>query len=177
MADNKILKIYEDLPPWSRGVVGVTAALGIGFIIYTTYTKIRDRINLQDAKKLSDVADSELKTLASKGVKPTLTQSQVEAMCLKLVEAMNGCGTDEKMIKQVFESLSNKADLLMLIKIFDVRYYTPCAADQPISYIKWQFNDKSFGGNLATWMSYDLSSSNISDINAILQKKKIDYKF
>jgi len=58
-----------------------------------------------------------------------------------------------------------------------VQYYRPCAASQPISYIRWQLDSSAFGGDLATWLSYDLSSSDIADINQILSERGTDFQF
>lgn len=177
MAKLNIQKNYDSLPPWAKGVVGVIVIGGIAAIGYTLYTKIRDRARLQEAMKVGDFAEKELLELAKKGIKPTLTKTQLESDSLKLQEAMNGCGTTTSQIYQVFEGLKNKADVLALISVFSLRYYRPCAVSSPISYAIWLRNERAYGGNLPVWLSYDLSSSEIEKINTILSDKGIEYKF
>jgi hypothetical protein len=94
-----------------------------------------------------------------------------------LILALDGCGTDEQSVYNVFEAMKNKADVLKLISKFNVRFYQPCAATSPISYTKWLYDNESFGGSLATWLQYDLTNSEILKINTILSKKGIDFKF
>ena len=177
MANFNIQKSYDGLPSWAKGIVGVIVVGGVAIIGYTIYTKIRDKVRLQDAMKVSGFAETELKELMKKGIKPTLSKSQIEGMILKLEEAMNGCGTTTDQIYQVFGELNNKADVLALIVAFEVRYYRPCAISSPISYAIWLKNERAYGGNLNSWLSYDLSSSEIQKINSILATKNIDYKF
>lgn len=177
MAKMSIQKSYDSLPPWARGVVGVIIVGGVAVIGYTLYTKIRDRARLQESLKLGDFAEKELLELAKKGIKATLTKTQLESLSLKLQEAMDGCGTSTTQVNQVFEELKNKADVLSLISVFSVRYYRPCAISSPISYALWLRNERAYGGNLPVWLTYDLSSSEIDKINSILASKGIDFKF
>ena len=90
---------------------------------------------------------------------------------------MNGCGTDEDAVFSVFASLGNTADLLRLIMLFGVRFYEPCAATSPISYLHWQFDDEAYGGDLPTWLTFDFSASDIEAINEILAGKGINIQF
>jgi hypothetical protein len=73
--------------------------------------------------------------------------------------------------------MNNKTDVLKLIEVFGVRYYRPCPATDPLSYTRYIFDQKIFGGNIQTWLQYDLSSSEIENINNILKGKNIDFKF
>jgi hypothetical protein len=61
--------------------------------------------------------------------------------------------------------------------MWGVQYYEPCAASQPISYTRWMWNDKTFGGSISAWLNYDLSTSEINKINVMLQSKGIKHKF
>lgn len=168
---------YKGLPPWAKGVVIVGAGTALYFAGLSIYRNAKKKKDLKDANKAGEAAQKELGELASKGVKPTLPDSQFQALCESLVQAMNGCGTDEDMIYNVFKQMKNEADIRKLIASFGVRYYQPCAADQPISYTKWLWNDKSYGGGLPSWLSYDLSSSEVQKINSILKTNGINYSF
>lgn len=173
----KVYDYYKDLPPWAKGVVSVGSIAIIGFIVYNGFKKIKQKKSLSDALGVSRDAKEEARLLQIRGIKASYTQTQYESFALKLVEAMNGCGTSINSVNQVFESMVNKTDVLRLIEVFGVRYYRPCAATQPISYVRYMNDEKTFGGNIQTWMQYDLSSREIENINNTLKNKNIDFKF
>jgi hypothetical protein len=174
---NKIKGFYSELPPWGKGAIAVGGVVIVGFIIYTTYSRVRRRSALKEANVISDKAKEELVALQSKGIRPSYTPSQYESYSIRLAEAMNDCGTSEDSVFDVFNAMKNKADVLSLINAFGVRSYRPCAASQPISYTRYLFNSDAFGGTLPTWLEYDLSASDKEKINKILSSKKIDFQF
>ena len=71
--------------------------------------------------------------------------------------------------------MKNEVDIRKLVYIFGVRYYMPCSVSSPISYSKWLWNDKSFGGGISVWLGYDLTASEINKVNSILSTNGIDY--
>lgn len=170
-------KYYSDLPSWAKGVVSVGGIAIVGFVIWNAYKKVKDKKNLQDALLVAKDAKAEAQILQSKGIKASYTQTQYEAFSLKLVEAMNGCGTSIGSVNSVFEAMKNKTDVLRLIEVFGVRYYRPCPATDPLSYARYMYDQNIFGGNLQTWIEYDLSSKEVSNVNNILSAKNIDFKF
>ena len=174
------MKLYEDykqLPPWSKGVVGVIVIGGSAIAVWAVVRGINKRKELNQANQAAVAASSELQALKARGINPTMDISEFEVLSQKLVQAMNGCGTDTSLVYDVFRAIKNDADIRQLITTFAVRYYQPCAATQPISYIRWQFNDQAFGGGLPTFLSYKLSSSDIGKINDILKSNKVNYAF
>ena len=168
---------YNNLPDWAKGAVAVGGLLIVGIFGYKIYQDVKRKRDLKEANQAADEADKELSKLSIQGVKPTISISQATTLAQSLVQAMNGCGTDEKKMYGVFDQLKNDADVYLLIKQFGVRYYTPCAATNPVSYAKYLYNDKSFGGDIGTWMGYDLTGAEIQKINSILAKKKILFRF
>jgi hypothetical protein len=58
-----------------------------------------------------------------------------------------------------------------------VQYYQPCVWSSPVSYAIWQANDRAYGGDLATWLSYDLGTTEISNINSILKANGLGFQF
>jgi hypothetical protein len=177
MAINKTSNFYNSLPPWSRGIVVVIGVSGIALLTYSVYKNLKAKKERDEANKQAEQAKLEFKELKKTGIVPTYSASQYEGFAQKLVQAMDSCGTSESSIYSVFQSMKNKADVLSLITAFSVRYYTPCSATNPISYAQYIFNNKAFGGSLATWLEYDLTNSEIAKINKILEEKNIDYKF
>jgi hypothetical protein len=172
-----LAKSYNELPSWSKGVVAVGGVAILAFIVWNAYRKIKDIKSLQEALSVSKDAKEEANILQRKGIKASYSPTQYESFALKLVEAMNGCGTNLDSVKSVFESMKNKTDVLRLIETFGVRYYRPCPATDPVSYARYMYDEKTFGGNIQTWLQYDLSQSEIRSINTILSSKNIDFKF
>jgi hypothetical protein len=171
------MKFYNDLPNWAKGVIAVGGVAIIGIFGFKIYQDIKRKKDLKQAGQSADEANTELQNLNKQGINPTITTTQATNFASTLVQAMNGCGTDENMINSVFLKMKNDADVYLLIKQFGVRYYTPCPASNPISYGKFLLNEKSFGGDLGTWLSYDLTASEIKKINTILTNNKIKYQF
>lgn len=165
---------YYEKQPGAVKVIVVAGLAGIGYLIYRSIKNAQEKSQASQAAKN---ADKELAALAALGVYPSYNLSQFDVFVNTLVQAMTGCATDEDMIYGVFRQLKNEADIRQLIKSFSVQYYQPCAWTSPVSYAIWQFNDHAYGGDLATWLGYDLSSGEISKINSILSGNGISYTF
>lgn len=165
---------YYASQPGTVKVIIVGAAAALGYVAYRNIKRAKDEA---DAKRTADAAASELAQLANQGMTASYSDSEFEVFSAKLVEAMNGCGTDENQVYAVFEALRNNADILKLITVFGLRYYQPCAADEPLSYLRWQFDDKAFGGDLSHWIAFDLSQTEIAHINETLRNSGINYQF
>lgn len=169
--------VYERYYERQPSAVKVIVVAGLGLLGYSLYRTIKRNRDERDASQAAAAAASEIQALINAGIQPSYSDSEYSNFTHALVEAMNGCGTDEDSIFRVFQAMRNDIDIRKLIIAFGVQYYQPCAASSPISYAMWQLNDKSYGGDLATWLSYDLNSSDISAINNILSERGIDYQF
>jgi hypothetical protein len=168
---------FENLPSWSRGVISIVGVGAVAFIGYQIYVTLKNKQDLAKNLEAQKLADKEISDLKKNGIVPSLSPTQFEVFSAKISEAINGCGTDEDAIYQVFNSLKNRADILSLISAFGIRYYRPCAGTDPISYTRWMINNNTFGGDLSTLLSYDLDSTEIAKINNILKAKNIDFTF
>lgn len=169
--------VYERYYERQPAAVKVIAVAGVALLGYSVYRSWKRNQDLRDANKAAELANLELQQLAAQGIHPTLSNLQFENFSQTILEAVNGCGTDEDAIFNVFGQLGNEADIRKLISVFGVRYYRPCAASDPISYSIWLANDQAFGGTLVTLLYYDLSDSDIGEINSILSRKGIDFRF
>ncbi len=174
---NKLIDYYKDLPTWSKGVVAVGGLAVVVVVGYTVYRKIKINWDLKKNLEESNSASNDLKDLENKGIKPSLSNSQIMTIINSLKEAMSGCGTNEQRVYDNFSKLNNDADVLLLLKLWKVQYYEPCNITHPISYTRWMFNDKSFGGNLSEFLNYDMTTSEITKINSIFAKKGIKHRF
>ena len=129
------------------------------------------------ANAAGQLASTELKQLAAQGITPTYGDSQFAVFVDQLVQAMTGCATDEAAVYNVFRAMKNEADIRKLVTQFGVQYYQPCVWTSPISYAHWQINDQAYGGGLSTWLGYDLTATEVSNINGILKANGINYQF
>lgn len=177
MGSNKFQPFASDQPGWARGLINVVVIGGIAYIGWQWYQAEKKKKDLENANQSGAEADRELQALAAKGIFPNYDNSQYHVFSEALVQAMNGCGTDENVIMNVFRNMGNDADVLMLIKIFGVRFYEPCGWANPIAAAEWRINPEAYGGSLATWLNYDLSASDIGSINNILSQRGIAYRF
>jgi hypothetical protein len=174
---NKVFDYYKELPSWAKGAVVVGGIAISYFVISRTISRIRKAKDIKDVQRETNFANQDLLELARKGIKPTIDRTQMEIIIKSLEDAMNGCGANQTRIENAFKKLNNEADLKMLIRDFGVRYYTPCAISSPISYAIYLTDNKHFGGTVATWLNYDLGTSDVNKINKILADKKINFKF
>lgn len=174
---NKVYDYYNGLPAWAKGIT-VVGVLGITYIIGSKiYKAISEKAKNKNILEESISAGEDLQDLQQQGINPTLSETQIDSIINSLEESMNDCGTDETAIYNQFKILNNIADVYLLIKKWGIRYYRPCAAYQPISYAKWLIDEKAFGNNLSSWLTYELSASEITKINNIFSEKGIDFKF
>lgn len=169
--------VYEKYYERQPAAVKVIAVAGVALLGYTLYRKFKNEADIKEANQAANLAAGELAQLAQQGVRPTLSLSQFENFSQTIVTAIDGCGTDEDAIYNVFEQLNNDADIRQLIMTFGVRYTQPCAATAPISYSIWLVNDKAFGGPLGAFLRYDLSDTEIGHVNSILRGRGINYQF
>jgi len=175
--ENKVYTYYKELPQWAKGVV-IVGVLGATYILISqTIKRFRDAADIRAAMEESNLAAEELKKLQAQGVNPTLTSLQIDVIIKSLEDAMNDCGTNEERVYDAFKKLNNQADLTLLVKNWAVRYYRPCAASEPISFGKYLWDNKSFGGGISTWLNFDLDASEIKKVNKILSDKRIDFQF
>jgi hypothetical protein len=97
----------------------------------------------------------------------TYPASQFYGWANRLENAMFDIGTDENAIFEVFGSLRTNGDFIALKRAFGVREYSGGFLPGFVS------PDLGLDG----WIQQELDGSEISEINAILQRKGITYKF
>jgi hypothetical protein len=98
---------------------------------------------------------------------PSYLPSQFYAFANRLEQAMFDIGTDEDAIFAVFNSLNNNADFLALKTAFGVRNYTG-------GFVPGFLSDNL---TLDGWISQELNSGEIQEINDSLANKGITYRF
>lgn len=166
-------KYYERQPP----AVKIIVAAGLGLLGYSAYRAIKRNQEKNEALQAANAAAAELAQLQAQGIRPSYTTGQFQTWVNALTTAMNGCGTDEQVIYDVFDWMENEADVRMLITTFGLRYIEPCGWHSPVEYLVYSVNDKAYGGDLSTWLRYELSSSEIAKVNSILKGRGITFQF
>lgn len=130
-------------------IAAIVIAIAI-FLIVKLKGGVKSIVNDDKNNKLIDEINKEQNTDDI-----TLTQLQFNAYASSLKKALQGLGTDEKKIYNVFQQMNTRSDVLQLIKTFGV-------VD---------------GENLNEWLNDDLNAKEIDKINQILAEKGINYKF
>jgi len=118
-------------------------------------------------RKKSDVMEEQALQQEGSSNNPTYPASQFYGWANRLENAMFDIGTDENAIFEVFGSLRTNGDFIKLKQAFGVREYTG-------GYLPG-FVSPDLG--LDGWIQQELDGSEISELNAILQRKGITYRF
>jgi hypothetical protein len=158
-------KYYNELPPWGKAAT----IIGIGAAAYFIYQKVSDSVSKKNAileakKTLSDI-NSEIKVLNNKGMKPNYSDSQYKLWADRAFVCYSGWGTCRG--DTIFVNMKNDYDVLKLIEAFGIRTI-PSGRLNPAP---------DFTGNLPQVMSDELSTSDIAQINKVLEKNGVTYKF
>lgn len=118
-------------------------------------------------RKKSEVAEEQALQQEGSSSAPTYPASQFYGWANRLENAMFDIGTDENAIFEVFGSLRTNGDFIKLKQAFGIREYSG-------GYLPG-FVSPDLG--LDGWIQQELDGSEISELNAILQRKGITYRF
>lgn len=158
-------KIYNDAPPIGKIIILLMVCV-LAYVIYKVIAKITAKKDTSE--NALDASTTEISILSQSGEQPTYSNTNYIAWSDRLQEAMNGVGTDEEAIKDVFHFMQNKTDVLKLVKAFGIRDYTDD------KFLIWNVKPM----NLNEWISAELDATEISDlINKQLTAKQINYQF
>jgi hypothetical protein len=112
--------------PVPAKIVLTLAGSGAGYLIGTKFTKFTTSRDSEDTvNSASSEVDKILK--ANKNLPPSeqklasYTPTQMKSFANKLFKAMDGMGTDEDAVTDVFKAMNNDLDLLLLIEAFGVK--------------------------------------------------------
>lgn len=170
-------KVTSGMTPTTKGIFNIVLLGGAGVAAYLIYRSAKKKQDEAKASQAAAIAAGEISQLNQQGIVQSYSDSEFANFVHTLVQAMNGCGTDEQSVYSVFQKLRNDVDIRKLITAFGVQYYEPCAASQPLSYLRWQWDSEAYGGDLSTWLGYDLTTDEIEHINSILLSNGINYQF
>jgi len=175
MAQGKVYDYYSGLPTWARGIV-VVGGLVVGYIAVNAIIKKINQ-NKVDAAAQQEIntASGDLNSVIAGGTNPTLNNSQLEAMSSAIVEASNGCGTDNNMMYATFNKIKNDADILSFIKVFGLRKKTRCPFTNDTMESFW--SNYTTPMSLSAMVNSELDTTEIQKINDGFLAKGMKYQF
>lgn len=163
---------YMNLPPATRGLLTVVG-VGIGiYVLYKVYKSIAntaggvvtpEKGGAQEDRGWNKDID---KLNSNPATRATITQAQASSFASSLFAAMDGYGTDEDRILNIFRQLKNDADYAYVQSAYGVREVSSGA---------WN-PEPNFKGTLSGALSSELDSDYVARINKILADKKISYR-
>ena len=156
-----------ELPTWSKGVIAVALLGAGGFAVYKLYTFLLKKKEQENISKEVETTKTEIQKIEATGKKGTLTDLQIQQYANKLQSAFDGYGTSAKSIYLLLANFKNDIDILNLKRIYGIR---------KISSGRLNFAP-DFEGTLDQTMQDELSVKELSDINLMLGRKGIKYKF
>jgi len=157
---SKLTQSFFKLPPIAQwGII-----LGLGTVAFFGGKKIYNTI-LSSADKRD--LNKEQAEAERQGEKLTYPLSQYNTFADKLEQAMFDIGTNETAVYNVFKALKNNLDFIELKKAFGERKYTGGVLPY------WAYGSL----NLNKWIAEEMSQSEISNINTILNNNGIKYTF
>lgn len=139
--------------------IGITlAGAGVGFLLGGQISKM---IGSGASRDTVETASNELEKLLKKNTSlppgaqqiPSFSPAQMKSYANKLYQAMDGIGTDNNAVKDVFTAMNHDVDLLLLIEAFGIK------------------DDE----NLTDWLNDDGATSYVNQILAT--KPKVTFRF
>jgi hypothetical protein len=162
MAKSNFLKeSFSGLPSWAKGVISIAIVGGVGYVLYKASKKFTAEQQRSNEEK------QEIETELQKEVKKkplTYPLSQYKSFADQIEVAGFGLGTDEEAIYSIFRKLKNNADYLALKQAWGKPTRKTYDWAVPLDYTLSQF------------LRYELSDSDITKLNNILQSKGITYR-
>ena len=110
----------------------------------------------------------DIKELQKKGQVASYSKGQYDLFANKLKQAFYSYGTDEAAVYSVFGQMNNDLDIAELIKSFGI---------WKVEGSIWRPFDTRGDGDLSAWLTSELDSDEIKQVNTLLANKGIKYQF
>lgn len=138
----------------AKTAIAITACI-VGIIVFIFLWKKFKKYSglVVDQVKEQELIDEANKTIEVSDL--SYPQDQYTVYAEKLVAAMEGWGTDEDAIYDVYKAMNTRSDIKQLEKTFGMQD----------------------GESLQEWLYGDLNNSEITHLNSIISSKGIDYRY
>ena len=153
-------KFLADTPKWAKGLVVAAVIGGVVYVIAKVAKKA-------GGTSLPDV-QSDIKELQKKGQVASYSKGQYDLYANKLKQAFYSYGTDEAAVYSVFGQMKNDLDIAELVKSFGI---------WKVEASIWRPFDTRGDGDLSAWLTSELDSDEIKQVNTLLANKGIKYQF
>jgi len=182
MEQNKLFKVYQELPPWAKGVA-VVGGMAILYVVGSTiYKRVQQVSNDAEEKVKLEKIQQEIDSQSSGGQKASYTDIQFSNFADEAQNAFTNCrlpivpcatylgavcqSNSFREFYPIIKELKNDVDFLQLQKTFGVRTISKswvCGGDIRM--------------NLPTLVKDQLNKYEIQTINETLAKNGIKYRF
>jgi hypothetical protein len=161
---------FNQLPGIAKIVIVIGGTAAIGFIGYNIYRHIQNKAALKGSTEQISAAEDTVKELL-KTQKPTLDGLKLSQFSNDLFTAMDGRysiggGIDESAIYRAFTNVKNDIDVVNLIKSYGIKKLK-----------SGSFIIPDFQGTLTEALTYALNPEEIKQLNLLLARKGIKYRF
>jgi hypothetical protein len=137
----------------------IVAGVVVYYLVKGVVKRIPSREEVQAGSNELDVLNQNSET------KQKITKQQAESFANVLHVSMDGYGTDENAIVNVFSKLKNNADYLAVSNAYDIREVSSGKLNP----------EPNYKGTMAGALHSELSSYYTAKINSMLRSKKITY--
>lgn len=186
MAENKIFRVYEELPQWAKGVV-VVGGLAVTFIVGNTiYKRIKAFSDSADAQNKLRQLEDDLNNKLKQGQQPSFSSTQYNNFADSIQSAFQGCDYSTPIVPvpttwilnigwsnsgaslfNILYQFNNDVDFLALQKAFGTRNITK----------GWYCGGDYTNVTLSQSVNNQLNTQEIAAINKLLTQKGITYRF
>jgi hypothetical protein len=186
MADNKIFKIYQELPQWAKGVV-VVGGLVVTYIVgNTVYKKIKSFQDSADAQNKLNQLQEDLDRKLKQGQQPSFSSTQYNNFADSIQGLFEGCDYSSPLVPvpttwllnvgwsnsgaslfNILYQFNNDVDFLALQKAFGTRTISK----------GWYCGGDYTNTTLTQAVNKQLNTQEIGAINKLLTQKGITYRF
>lgn len=166
MKSNNGIKIFQGLPPVARGIIAVGIVAGIAYVSYKVYKGIKASKEMKGAREEIGSADDASKTLSTIQ-KPTLDSYNLSRIANQLFTAMDGYGHNTSAIYKGFADVKNDLDVVNLVKAYGIREISSGKLNP----------EPNFKGTLGQALTNELTNEELKQLNLLLSRKGIKYRF
>ena len=157
-------QFWNQLPVWGKAIFLAVLAFGL----YRAGRWVIRQWNTKGQKQELNDNTTNIQNLQQQGLVASYSGGQYSTWTNQLKEAFSGCGTSNGVWRNVFSKMKNDLDVALLIDAYGVRTYDQC---------NWEGDFGDFTGSLSEALVNELSSSELQEVNKLLESNKVNFRF